>query len=116
MGGINDELVGLEALSLGGLLGGDSHSLGHSMAVGIAPGRLRYGSYATGGSARGLRSPPADGGGGFIGGLFRLRPMTRFCSHSFRVGLTPLNDDSSGTHRKKRLPKGSLRRGVCSLF
>jgi len=37
-------------------------------------GRLRYGSGTTGGPARGLRSPPS-GGGGFVGGLFRLRPM-----------------------------------------
>jgi len=38
--------------------------------------RLRYGSGPTGGRpARGLRSPPAIGGGGFVDGLFRLRPM-----------------------------------------
>jgi len=37
--------------------------------------RLRYGSSTTGGPARGLRSPPATGGGRFVGGLFRLRPM-----------------------------------------
>jgi len=45
------------------------------MAVGVAPGRLRYGSSATGGASRGLRSPPAARGGGFVCGLFRLRPM-----------------------------------------
>src|SRR5262249_12177682 len=102
---IDDELVGLEALSLGSLLG-DGHSGSHSLSVRITAARLRYGSSATGASARGLRCPPAAGGGGFVGGLLRLRPMTRFCSHSFRVDITPLYDGSSGTTRKIRLPSG----------
>jgi len=45
------------------------------LALRSAAGRLRYGSGASGGAARGLRGPPASGGGGFVGGLFRLRPM-----------------------------------------
>jgi len=45
------------------------------MLVRGSPGRLRCGGSATGGTARGLRSPPAARGGGFVGGLFRLRPM-----------------------------------------
>ena len=115
MGRIDDEFVGLEALSLGRLLG-DCHSVSHSLAVRpAAAGRLRCGGGATGGTARGLRGPPASGGGRFVGGLLRLRPMTRFCCHCFRVDLTPLYDGSSGTHRKNRLPGGSFGCGVYSL-
>src|SRR4029077_867259 len=110
----NDELAGLEALPLCGLFG-DSHSWGHSMPIRARAGRLHYGGGTTGGPARGLRSPPATGGGGVVGGLFRLRPMTRFCSHCFRVDLTPLYDGSSGAPRKNTLPTGSYGCGVCSL-
>src|SRR5262249_38430718 len=134
MGRIHDELVGLEALSLGGLFGG-GHSWSHSLAVratavglcfgGSAAGASGRGARgapasggggsATGASAGGLRGPPATGGGGFVSGLLRLRPMTRFCGHSFRVDVTPLYDGSSGMPRKIRLPTGSFGCGVCSL-
>src|ERR1700716_3467308 len=116
VGRIDDEFIGLEALSLGGLLG-DCHSLSHSFALRPdAAGRLRCGGCTSGGTARGLRGPPGGGGGLFGGGVLRLRPMTRFCCLSFRVDLTPLYDGSSGTHRKNMLPGGSFGCGVYSLW
>jgi hypothetical protein len=42
--------------------------------------------------------------------------MTRFSSHSFRVGLTPLYDGSSETTRKNMLPTGSFGCAVYSLW
>src|SRR5262249_5533128 len=67
VGRVHDEFVRLEALPLGGLLGGYSHSLSYSMSVRGWAGRLRYGGCTTGGAARGLRGPPAGSGGGFVG-------------------------------------------------
>ena len=113
---INDELVGLEALTLGRLL--DGHSWSCSFTVRFAPDAGR-GRPTASDAARGLRSPPAGAGlfgpPGYGGGLFG--PMTRFSCHDTCVGLTPLFDGSSEIPRKNTLPTGSgWLAGFCSFL
>src|SRR5438105_764525 len=69
VGGIDDELVDLEALTLGRLLGG--HSRGRSFVRLAAQGSLCHGGcaacrrarYLPALAGRGLFAPPGDGGG-----------------------------------------------------
>jgi hypothetical protein len=116
MGGVHDELAGLEALTLGRLL--DGHSGRCSFIVRFAPD-IGHGRPARRG-AGGLRGLPPRGGllgtPGHGGGLFG--PMTRFSCHGTCVGLTPLFDGSLDTSpRKIMLPDGERRnRGILSLF
>ena len=110
VGRVDDEFVGLEALSLGSLLIA-GHS-GHDSFTGAfaAAGHLGCGSPTADGAARGMRGPPRFGrlfrSPAHAGGTF-LRFMTRFSCHCSRVDFTP---SDLGTwelsHRKIRLPKG----------
>src|SRR5579875_2024124 len=78
MSGIYDELVGLEALSLGSLLiAGHSGHDSFSGAAFAAAGRLDCGRPAADIAARGLRGPPQ--GGGFLGPPAHHAGGTFFC-------------------------------------
>src|SRR5262245_16378924 len=120
MRGVDNKLVGLEALSLCSLLIA-SHS-GHDSFAGhlAVAGNLGCGSPTADGAARGVGSPPhcsrlfvsAAHAGGTL-----LRLMTSFSCHCSRVGLTA-SDLETGelSHRKRRRTIGEGNGGNVSTM
>ena len=111
MGGVDDELAGLEALTLGCLLDGHAGSCSF-VRPGGADGCLGHGC----GAARRVHAQQAVPAGGrrrlssWSAGLRRRFSWTYgafFLPRTFCVVLTSLADGSSGTPGKNTLPMGS---------
>ena len=114
MGRIDDEFVGLEALTLGRLLGG--HSRNCSLLRLAAAERFGHGSPTARAAPGSLRAPPARAGRGLLGppadaGRALLGLLTHLPCHSLCVCRchAPSRVYLGTRSRKIRLPTGSAR-------
>ena len=108
VGRIDDEFVGLEALSLGSLLVGRHSGQNSFTGAFAAAGHFGCGGPGAGGPARGMRGPPRCGrlfgSPAHAGGTF-LRFLTRFSCHCSRVDFTPSVLDPWDAAAKNKAPE-----------